>query len=85
MGKLKAGDDAFIVLAEKDGDGNAVAVVVNRPLKECEEYLIGIFAFDNEADANIAKDKANIVINMRRYESNQEELRRRLDRRQYNG
>ena len=85
MEKLKAGDNAFIVLAVNAGDGNVVAVVVNRPLKECEEYLIDIFAFDNEADANIARDKANIVINMKRHESNQEELRRRLDRRQDNG
>lgn len=82
MEKLKVGDDAFIVLAENDGDGNVVAVVVNRPLKECEKHLIGIFAFDNEADANIARDKANIVINMKRYERNREELRLRLDRRQ---
>ena len=42
MEKLKAGDNAFIVLAENDGDGNVVAVVVNRPLKECEEYLVDL-------------------------------------------
>ena len=75
MEKLKAGDNAFIVLAENDGDGNVVAVVVNRPLKECEEYLVGIFAFDNESDANIARDKANIVITMIRREHNREMLK----------
>ena len=81
MEKLKAGDNAFIVLAENDGDGNVVAVVVNRPLKECEEYLVGIFAFDNESDANIARDKANIVITMIRREHNREMLKDAMRRR----
>ena len=81
MEKLKAGDNAFIVLAENDGDGNVVAVVVNRPLKECEEYLVGIFAFDNESDANIARDKANIVITMIRREHNREMLKEAMRRR----
>lgn len=81
MEKLKAGDNAFIVLAENGGDGNIIAVVVNRPLKECEEYLVGIFAFGNEADANIARDKANIVITMKRHEHNREMLKEAMRRR----
>ena len=78
MGKLKAGDDAFIVLAEKDGAGKIVAVVVNRPLKKCEQYLIDIFAFDNEDEANIARDKSNIVINMKMREHNRSMLAERM-------
>ena len=78
MIKIKAGDNAFIVVAEKAKDGNVVAVVVNRQLKECEEYLVDIFAFDNEADANKAKDKANIVINMMRHGHNRRMLKERL-------
>lgn len=78
MSKIKAGDNAFIVVAEKADDGNVVAVVVNRQLEECEEHLVDIFAFDNEADANKAKDKANIVLNMRRHEHNRRMLAERM-------
>ena len=78
MSKIKAGDNAFVVVAEKAEDDNVVAVVVNRQLKECEEYLVDILAFDNEADANKAKDKANIVIKMRRHEHNIMMLKERM-------
>ena len=82
MSKIKAGDNAFIVVAEKLDDDNVVAVVVNRQLKECEECLVDIFAFDNEVDANKTKDKANIVISMRHHEHRRRMLEERLRGRQ---